>query len=163
MYCMAAPRWASDKRPATGTDTNTAYGTVRPSGKFRPRIQIGGVTDFGKSGSEADFTPPDLPLQIKNCPSQRFYLGRSEKTVRVTSREHLPTVLVARAGSSPRKIPFEASLSCCWPHQPATMWPPRPSCARRRLLAGRPWVLRAHFGGLQLFMPPRPPQLQHII
>ena len=95
---MAAPRWASDKRPATGTDTNTAYGTVRPSGKFRPRIQIGGVTDFGKSGSEADFTPPDLPLQIKNCPSQRFYLGRSEKTVIVTSTRALADSLQHATG-----------------------------------------------------------------
>ena len=67
-------------------------------GKFRPRIQIGGVTDFGKSGSEADFTPPDLPLQIKNCPSQRFYLGRSEKTVIVTSARALADSLQHATG-----------------------------------------------------------------
>ena len=63
---------------ATGGNNSDAYHDARPCS---PRIQIGGVTDFGKRGSEADFTPPDLPLQIKICPSQRFYLGRSEKTV----------------------------------------------------------------------------------
>ena len=67
------------------------------------------MTDFGKRGSEADFTPPDLPLQIKICPSQRFYLGRSEKTVRVTSREHLPTDRPRRArGKQTSQNPFRS-------------------------------------------------------
>ena len=73
-------------------------------GKFRPRIQIGGVTDFGKSGSEADFTPPDLPLQIKICPSQRFYLGRSEKTVILTSARALADSM-QRATGGTRSLP----------------------------------------------------------
>ena len=45
-----------------------------------------GVTDFGKRGSEA-FYFPDLPLQIKSCPSQRFYLHVSSLSGRETTVE----------------------------------------------------------------------------
>ena len=67
-----------------------AGGVGRPCS---PRIQIGGVTDFGKRGSEADFTFPDLPLQIKSCPSQRFYLHGSDSCVRYSEIPHLPATI----------------------------------------------------------------------
>ena len=51
------------------------------------------MTDFGKRGSEADFTFPDLPLQIKSCPSQRFYLHGSDSCVRYSEIPHLPATI----------------------------------------------------------------------